>query len=158
MTEDGWLDAETFALVQRSVPVLCVDVLVWRDGDAGRQVCLIHRDVPQGGRTWCLVGGRVRLDEPLADAVRREVRSALGVDVRDVAPHPHVVAEYERDPGSVLHDPRQHSVALTWAVRLDAEPTPGGEALDARWFAADDLPPMGFGQAAVVRDVLHALP
>ncbi len=156
MDRQGWLDEHDFALVQRSVPVVCVDVLPWRPGEEGRELCLIERETPDEGLRWCLVGGRVRVDERLEDAVRREVRDALGLDVQDVPDQPDLVAQYARRSGPGPHDPRKHAVALTWLLRIQDEPVPGGEALAARWFPERALPEMGFGQHLVAGRLLSA--
>ena len=126
-------------------------------------VVLIYRDTPQG-RKWCLIGGRLLYGESLREAVRRQVREALGRQVK-VNPRPDQlplhVAQYSpsgRKPFAL--DPRQHSVALTYALELKGTPTPGGEAVQFEWFEIAKIPrgkQLGFGQDAVLRACLRIL-
>ncbi len=155
----GPLPEDEWRFVQGSVPIACVDVVVWRGSPSagGRDVGLILRDTPHEGQRWCLVGGRLLLDERLVDAVRRQVRDTLGTEPLDVAPQPLHVAEYSRTATPGPHDPRQHAIGMTWAVRLRGTPAPRGEGRDFRWFPEDDLPELGFGQQEVLRPVLAAL-
>ncbi|WP_170182659.1 DUF4916 domain-containing protein [Blastococcus colisei] len=62
-------------------------------------------------------------------------------------PQPDVVVQYFPSPASVEsgldagYDPRQHSVALVYAVSLTGEPTvvAGGEGLEFRWWDPREL-------------------
>lgn len=43
-TSDGWIEADLWAVVERQVPILCVDLLPWwRDGDGQVSGLLIER-------------------------------------------------------------------------------------------------------------------
>ena len=71
------------------------------------------------------------------------------------------VAEYFPDKRPrARHDPRKHAVALGYVVKLTGSITPMGEAVDFRWFAANELPPddeIGFDQAAVISELASSL-
>jgi hypothetical protein len=57
-------------------------------------------------------------------------------------------------------DPRQHSVALTYALEMKGTPTPGGEAVPFEWFEIAKIPrgkDLGFGQGAVLKACLQLL-
>jgi ADP-ribose pyrophosphatase YjhB (NUDIX family) len=155
----GWLPEDDWQRIQDSVPVACVDVLIWRPhmASGGREVGLILRDTPHEGQRWCLVGGRLLLDECLVDAVRRQVWDTLATEPVEVAPQPLHVAEYARESRQGPHDPRKHAIGMTWAVQLSGTPAARGEGRDFRWFAQEDLPVLGFGQQDVVMSVLGAL-
>lgn len=160
-----WLDEEQWESVQSSVPIACVDVLCLRSRTLPPpEVGLILRDTPDGDQAWGLIGGRVLLDEPLSDALERHIRSALGPDVvPDLPPasQPLWLAEYRPTGGDgFLIDPRKHAIGITYAVAIDGEPHPQGEAHDFRWFAVDELPEAdetAFGQRAVVDSMLSRL-
>ena len=160
-----WLSDEAWKQVQASVPVACADVLPLRVIDGVlREVGLIYRDTPHQGRRWCLVGGRMLRNESLAEAVGRQIRETLGPGVRFALPvdaQPAHVAQYftERRPEGPL-DPRQHAIGMTFAVAIEGEARPAGEAHDFRWFAIDALPraeEWGFEQDRVARSVLARL-
>lgn len=163
----SWLSSANWKLIQTSIPVVCVDVLPVFFSPNPRSdfqsAGLIFRKTPQG-RKWCLIGGRLLYGEPLSEAIRRQVREALGGQVTvnvDRDQQPLYVAQYSpngRAPFAL--DPRQHSVALTYAVEMEGTPTPGGEAILFKWFEIAKIPrgkQFGFGQDAVLRACLRLL-
>lgn len=153
----GWLSDLEYKRVQATMPIVCVDVLPVRKALRGYppfgnimgalEVGLIRRRSPQGVR-WGHLGGRLLRGEEIKDAIRRQVREALGDNVDVPIPRgsfqPVWVAEYfpEARPGFGV-DPRQHCVSLVYAVDLPSEPEPRNEALEFRWFPADALPSLG---------------
>lgn len=161
--ESNWiLDAE-WTRIQRLLPIACADVLLTRSSSDGLEVGLILRDSP-GGQGWCLVGGRIRRNESIREAILRQLTSTLGDDVRctlDEHPQPDFVAEYfavQRE--GELHDPRQHALGLTFALTVTGAINAKGEAIEFRWFPVDELPSaneFGFGQRAVVQAILQRL-
>lgn len=165
----GWIDLETYRLVQDVVPLVCVDALPYMTIDGEVRVGLIRRSIPEGdgwSEGWALVGGRVRRAEALGEALERHLRETLGeeasFDVSSLDLHrPCAVGQYlPEDREGMSFDPRQHSVALTYVVRIDGPVSPGGEALDFRWFALSDVPPrreIGFKQYIVLEEGLRLL-
>jgi 8-oxo-dGTP pyrophosphatase MutT (NUDIX family) len=128
------------------------------------EIGLIYRETPHQGRRWCLIGGRLRLNETFRAAVVREVNEALGTTVRcvvDVPVQPLFVAEYlSRRVKGALFDPRQHAIGLTFDVQLRGIAKPRGEALDFQWFNIGQLPDsdlFGFGQKKVLRECIQRL-
>ena len=77
---DRWIPEEEYKLIEASVPILCVDVLLLSTSTPP-MIGLIQRDTYNGGRGWCLVGGAVLRDEPLAAAVERHVQATLGSEI-----------------------------------------------------------------------------
>jgi ADP-ribose pyrophosphatase YjhB (NUDIX family) len=115
-----WLSPDEWKRAQETLPICCVDVLPLRLDEAGERVDslgLIQRRAPGITLGWCLVGGRVLLEEPFGDAVQRHLLDTLGPDVRveiGDAEQPLYVAQYKPMPAEgFLVDPRQHSIALT---------------------------------------------
>lgn len=157
---DRWIPEEQYQFIQRSVPIVCVDVLLSPKSDDS-VVGLIHRETYDGGFGWCLVGGAVLRNETLIDAVERHVTATLGpklvMDRRSAELR--TVIEYfsDRRVGQ-FHDPRKHAVALTFVASCEGEADPTGEALAFEWFKIDDLTEVqfGFGQGGAVARVLAA--
>ena len=141
-----FLPPELYDVIERSMPILCVDFVPVRHGDAGAEVGLIRRYSPFG-EVWCHLGGRVQRGETLTAAIQRHARATLDVDV-DLLPNAQPHAVYEWFPPDLapndgtVHgdDPRKHSVGLSYVVELRGEPRPHHEALDFRFFAPDALP------------------
>jgi ADP-ribose pyrophosphatase YjhB (NUDIX family) len=117
---------------------------ILRDG----RLLLVKRLRPPEAGSWSLPGGKVEFLEPVADAVVREIREEIGVDIA-----------LERPLGVVemvgLDD--QHWVSPIYLARLIAgEPRncePAKHA-DVAWFSPDNPPsPL----AAAARQALAAL-
>jgi ADP-ribose pyrophosphatase YjhB (NUDIX family) len=159
----GRLPRPLYELVCKLMPVTCIDVLPYRASGEGFEIGLIERRDTEGKVVWCLIGGGIHRRESLADSAARHIHATLGPDVGWEAPdyrHPGTIGEYVPERRSDMpHDPRKHAIALTYAIALDGEPSPRGEALDFRWFSPGAIPfeRMGFGQDAVLRDALSTL-
>lgn len=150
----GWLSKEEWVWTQGALPILCVDAIPIAYENSQLEIGLILRETPDQGPRWCFVGGRVRIDEFLSDALDREWRSAFGNRsplTRVSSPY---IVEYTRSyrPDGA-YDLRKHAVSITYGV-LAAETliAQGPEALDFRWFHVNELNDqvMGFGQESVV--------
>ena len=159
-----WLSEEAYRQAREMVPIACVDLLPWRETQAGREIGLITRTGERGQAALSLIGGRVLRDETLGAAVARHVRETLGpgVSFEAIDPaRPVTVVEYFPEPGDQpFVDPSKHAVSMTYAARMRGEPRAGGEARDFGWFPADEpLPPerFGFGHGEVVRRLLPEL-
>jgi ADP-ribose pyrophosphatase YjhB (NUDIX family) len=168
---DGYLTAESLETARSLVPIVCVDIVPARVTLAGRlEVGLILRDMPgRDAPVWCHLGGRVRRGETLRAALVRHLGSTLVGAVVDfeVEPQPQYVMQWfpESQPAGALpvhgHDPRQHAVALVYAVELHGDPVPhsAGEATEFRWWPVDELsaggPPLWPGCSAAITGALE---
>jgi len=158
---DRWIPEDEYQLILARVPIACVDLLPL-SAEASPRVGLILRQTP-AGPGWCLVGGSVLRNEPIADALRRHLIATLG---SGTSLHPESLTfattiEYFTQPGiGDFHDPRKHAIAHTYAGVCSGTPEPAGEADRFAWFALDRLPSeeeFGFGQGRVVKQVLAKL-
>jgi ADP-ribose pyrophosphatase YjhB (NUDIX family) len=166
LTEPGELDQAAWDALQRIIPIACVDLLPVRLDEGGR-VCsigLILRKVPLRDPAWCLVGGRVRYSETLAEARTRQVETTLGSGIACttlLGGQPATVAEYAPSGSPRFHwDPRKHAIAITYLVLLEGVPVPEGEALDFRWFGPESgltRSQVGFDQDQVIDSCLAHL-
>jgi ADP-ribose pyrophosphatase YjhB (NUDIX family) len=107
------------------VPRVGCGAAIVRDG----QLLLVKRLTPPEAESWSLPGGKVEFGEQLADAVAREIREELGVEI---APErPLVVVETPNVDG-------QHWIAPVYLARLVAgeprncEPT---KHASVEWFS-----------------------
>ncbi len=156
-----YLPDDVYALVEGSVPLLCVDFVPVRATQRGQEVGLILRDSPFGA-VWCHLGGRVLRGETLVSALRRHASETLDVDINvEVNAQPGHVYEWfptELAPGDGTEhgeDPRKHSVGLSYVVGLIGEPSPRNEATAFDYFPVADLPqPMWPGSEALLSHLL----
>jgi len=155
-----------YALVRRAVPIVCVDTLPYRMVGADLEAGLIRRVAEDGRSTgWALVGGRVRREETLQEALERHLCGSLGKNAQWHLPYeverPLFAAQYFPHPRAGQRpDPRQHAIALSYLVEVTGEVSARGEALDFRWFQLESLPPsheIVFGQASVIEALVSSL-
>jgi len=152
------LPDDQWQLVQSHLPIFCVDVVPVRRPEprGGVELGLILRRTPDRGVRWCVIGGRLLIDETIADAATREIRSALGDSLTpstDRQPPP-LLVEYTRTRRTDgVYDLRQHSISATLPRWMSGDGAAvGPEALDFRWWRAEALTRelMGFGQESLV--------
>lgn len=163
-----FLPAGTYALVERSVPLACVDFVPVRetvtpDAATHVEVGLILRDSPFG-RVWCHLGGRIGRGETIRGALLRHAADTLNASLDLPAdPQPDHVYQWfppddrPADAAALAHgdDPRKHAIGLSYLARLVGEPSPRNEALDFGWFAPGALPePLWPGSAQLLERLL----
>ena len=109
-------------------PKLIVGVIPEREG----QILLMRRGIEPRYGFWTYPGGYMEIDESVEECAAREAEEETGVRVEIRG----LVGVYSR-PGP--HGPGIVSIVFRGEV---AEPdlNPGREALEARWFEAEDIP------------------
>ncbi len=105
-------------------PYVGVGAISVRDG----QLLLVRRGREPARGLWSLPGGHVEAGEYLSDALRREVEEETGLDVTVDG----LAGIFE-----VLGDPHLVVLDFTVAVTGDPDPSPGGDAVEARWVDLD---------------------
>jgi ADP-ribose pyrophosphatase YjhB (NUDIX family) len=165
----GYLSAADLESARAAVPIVCVDLVPVRESATGHvEVGLVLREMP--GReepVWCHLGGRIHRGETLRAALLRHLTETLhGVEL-DLPPDPQPasVVQYFPTTASVEpgldagYDPRQHAVALVFAVSPTGEPTavPGGEGIEFRWWDPRDLESVADVWPGTVQTVRGAL-
>lgn len=125
-------------------PALTVDaVLVTRE--TAPRVLLIRRKKDPFAGSWAFPGGFVEENEPLADAVRRELREETGLEVEDI--------EQLYTAGNPGRDPRGWTISVAYLVRVDPaklKPVAADDADEVGWFAVDAPPPLAFDHAMIL--------
>ncbi len=113
-----------------TIPTVAVGAFVFdRDG----RILLVERGTPPAIGLWSVPGGKLEMNETLAQAVAREVReeTKLVVEVGALA----CVVERMSEG--------YHYVILDYLARVvGGELAPGSDVRDARWVTSDDLPTM----------------
>lgn len=100
--------------------------------DQGR-VLLARRANDPGAGLWDLLGGFVDEGEDGLDALRRELREELGVEIEP--------GEFVGAFPDTYGDDGIYTLNLYWtAVIASGEPTPNEELEEIAWFAPDELP------------------
>ena len=98
--------------------------------DTGGRILLVLRGRPPQAGCWSLPGGRVEPDESFAQAAEREVLEETGLAVRALHEWGRIEIPGEGDVFDV-HDFAAEYLSGTLAA--------GDDAVDARWFTAEEL-------------------
>ena len=122
-------------------PSVTVDGIVTKNNE----ILLIKRkNNPFKGR-WALPGGFVNYGEKVEDAVIREVKEETGVSTRIIK----LFGVYS-DPS---RDPRGHTISVVFILKPETEEVKGGDdAVDARFFPLDSIPPLAFDHDKIIMD------
>lgn len=129
-------------------PVCAVGAIVFR-GDA---VLLIQRGKPPAQGKWSIPGGAVRLGETLENAVTRELREEVEMDVKPLWVGKVVDRIYVDSEGNIAY----HYVIVDYVCEARAgQPQAGSDATDAGFFDVKKLDEMDMteGTTEVIREV-----
>ena len=112
------------------------------------RLLLVHRH-PQRANypdCWDLPGGHVEPGETPQEAIRRECREELAIEILDASPVPMTVS----DPALEKHA----FIVTTWQGQpMNVAPE---EHDDLRWFTADELPSLTISDPASLADLVNA--
>jgi len=129
-------------------PVCAVGAIVFR----GDSVLLIQRGKPPAQGKWSIPGGAVRLGETLEDAVIRELREEVKLEVRPVGVGKVIDRIYTDSEGKIAY----HYVIIDYVCEAGTgQPQAGSDASDAGFLKIEKLDDMDMteGTAEVIRDV-----
>ena len=131
-------------------PAVSVDMVVFRNYNAGMQVLLIRRKHPPYQGMWALPGGFVEIDETLEQAAARELEEETGITGTELEQF-HAFSNLDRDPRT-----RVITIVFYGMVSLENSAAKGGDdAEKAEWFRIDNLPPLGFDHRDIIMLVLR---
>jgi 8-oxo-dGTP diphosphatase len=130
-------DPDTPPPNQTRAPIAAVGVACLRGADA----LLIRRGTAPLKGQWTLPGGRVEWGELVRDAALRELREETGISAEIVGLVDVVDGVFA---GESSADPGRHYVLIDFAARwLAGAPVAGDDALEARFFAPEELAGLG---------------
>jgi 8-oxo-dGTP diphosphatase len=129
-------------------PMLTADVVVLAGAAEDARILLIQRGNPPFAGSWALPGGFVEQGEQVVEAAPRELAEETGLKVDAGALE--LLGVYDT-PG---RDPRGWTVSVVYIARVPGESAVVGadDAVDARWFAMEELPELAFDHALILAD------
>lgn len=128
-------------------PSVTTDILVFSIRDGVLQVLLIERNLDPFKGTWAIPGGFVQMDEDLHTGALRELEEETGlsgIPIRQLGTY-----------GAPGRDPRGRVITIAFQALVPSDTLHakgGSDADDAQWFPVDDLPPLAFDHAQILKD------
>jgi 8-oxo-dGTP diphosphatase len=137
---------------------MTVDVVALTARDDRLHVLLVRRGVWPFAGCWALPGGFVKMDEDLDTAARRELCEETGIAGASYLEQLYTFGAPDRDPRTRVVSVAYYALLPGPESRLAcAEPRPGTDAAEARWWPADTLPPLAFDHDEIVTTALSRL-
>ncbi len=132
---------------------IAVDAIVFGYSANKLHILLIKQKYGELKNQWALVGGFVKDNESLKDAVNRELREETGITVNYLEQLYTFGDDVNRDPRfrvvSVAYFALVNSTNLILQANTDAE--------DAQWFAIDDLPKLAYDHHTILQKAIQRL-
>jgi len=102
----------------------------------GASVLIAQRGQEPGKGTWSLPGGAVELGEKLMDALKREIREEIGIEIK--------VGGLIRVLDRIIQDEkkrvRYHYIIIDyWGWKISGQPKPGSDASDICFVPLKDI-------------------
>ena len=99
-------------------------------------VLLVRRGQPPAEDLWAIPGGSVEIGETLQEAAEREILEETGIQIRAAKPI-YTFDVIDRDEVGKV---RFHYVIVDLAADyVMGEPSPGDDAVEARWVSAQEI-------------------
>lgn len=125
-------------------PAVTADCIVFGHSGERTWLLLVERKHEPCKGQWAFPGGFMNIDETADDAARRELLEETGLRVD----HLEQVGAFTK----VDRDPRERVVTIAYRADIEGTPDVKGQddALRARWFSMDELPPLAFDHAEIL--------
>ncbi|HAS82807.1 MAG TPA: NUDIX hydrolase [Verrucomicrobia bacterium] len=127
-------------------PALTADCVVFGLDDEDLKILLIQRGQEPFKEQWALPGGFATVGEALEDTARRELSEETGLT--------NVFLEQLYTFSNPERDPREHVVTVAYyaLVNLSEHKVQAAtDASNAAWFCIDDVPPLAFDHAEILK-------
>src|SRR3989338_4733181 len=128
---------------------ISVDSVIFGYTEGELKVALIERKKPPFVGMWAIPGGFMEGDETVEETARRELKEETGIE-KVYLEQFHVFSERGRDPrGPTI------TVAFFALIRSDqCQLVSTGDASDARWWPAYDVPTLAFDHNTIYTKAL----
>ncbi len=131
-------------------PSVTVDCVIFGFNGVSLQVLLIERGSEPFKGCWAFPGGFLNMDESAAEGAMRELEEETGLTGAYMEQF-HTYSAPHRDPRERVITIAHYALVRTSDVR------PGDDASRACWFPLDDVPPLAFDHACILKDALTRL-
>lgn len=131
-------------------PAVTADCVVFGVEGINLYVLLIERGGEPYKGCWAIPGGFMEIDESADKAAIRELKEETGLDAVSVKQ----IGAYT----TVDRDPRERIVTVAYFTIMQKTEVKGSDdAAQAKWFPIDELPPLAFDHAEILRDAIQKI-
>jgi 8-oxo-dGTP diphosphatase len=132
---------------------IAVDAVVFGYANNQLNVLLIKQKFGLLKNQWALAGGFVKDNEPLSDAVNRELLEEAGIKVNFLEQLYTFGDDINRDPRFRVVSVAYFALVNSTEMVLKAD----SDADDAKWFALNELPKLAFDHKTILQTALKRL-
>jgi 8-oxo-dGTP diphosphatase len=132
---------------------IAVDAIVFGYSNNQLNVLLIKQKFGLLKKKWALVGGFVKDDESLSEAVNRELIEETGIKVN-------YLEQLYTFGDNIYRDPRFRVVSIAYFALVNStilKPKADSDAEDAQWFSMTDLPLLAFDHNIILNKAYERL-
>jgi 8-oxo-dGTP diphosphatase len=125
---------------------VAVDAIVFGYAENELNVLLIKQKFGILKNQWALVGGFVKDDETLTDAVNRELHEETGIKVN-------YLEQLYTFGDDIERDPRFRVITVAYFALVNSKKlvlTADSDAEDAKWFSVNELPNLAFDHQSIL--------
>lgn len=126
---------------------VAVDAIVFGYQNNSLNVLLVKQKYGPLKKNWVLVGGFVKNDETLYDAVTRELKEEAGITVNYLEQLATFGDDINRDPRGRVISVAYFALVNSAKINLTADT----DAEDAQWFPINKVPPLGYDHASILK-------
>lgn len=133
-------------------PAVTADCVIFGFDGVSLKILLIERGVEPFKGLWALPGGFMKIDEPIEETARRELREETGLTG--------IYMEQFKVYSSVDRDPRERVITVAFIALVkpaDYRLVAGDDASNALWFDETMLPPLAFDHYDIIRQAREYL-
>ncbi|MCA6422579.1 MAG: NUDIX hydrolase [Chitinophagaceae bacterium] len=132
---------------------VAVDAIVFGYTDNKLQVLLIKQKFGELKNQWALVGGFVKDNETLNEAVNRELQEETGIKVN-------YLEQLYTFGDNITRDPRFRVISVAYVALVNSSKMvlkADSDAADARWFSINELPNVAFDHKEILKKAYNRL-
>ena len=131
-------------------PAVTADSVVFCNGSDGLSVLLIERANEPFKGCWAFPGGFMDMEENAEDCAKRELKEETGLEI----PNMSQLGAFT----DVNRDPRGRTVSIAYYAVIEKSEVKGADdAIQAKWFPIDSIPPLAFDHDKILRMALEEI-
>ena len=151
-----WLSEKEYQLITKKTPIPTVNLVIMRQNTGCWEILLLVRKTGYASGKWCMIGGRVRIEESLGQAIDRHAKD-LAVKIRILSPFNPNFPSFIDDRGT--HDKTKHPISMVYPAEIVSGKirNEGEEYKGYKWFPINKLPEIAYGQKLQIKKTIEKL-